>query len=120
MVAYFSSKFNKRIQGVIALGLIVICLLGTHWVGLNHSISHAQNSQSMELVSGDLDPLLQHSSESCHLFDALSLASFISSDINVVEIQNQFNEVLFGYGNTLKTPQSVALYQSRAPPSLFL
>ena len=120
MVAYFSSKFNKRIQGVIALGLIVICLLGTHWVGLNHSISHAQSYQSMELGSSDLDPLLQHGSASCHLFDALSLASFISPDINSLNVQNQFDEVFFEYDHSLKTPQSVALYQSRAPPSFFL
>ena len=74
----------------------------------------------MELGSSDLDPLLQHGSASCHLFDALSLASFISPDINSLNVQNQFDEVLFEYDHSLKTPQSVALYQSRAPPSFFL
>ena len=105
---------------MVALGLLVICLLGTHWVGLNHSISHAQSNPIIEVGTNDLNPLLQHGSASCHLFDALSLASFISPDIHSVDIQNQFNDVLFQYDHSLKTPQSVALYQSRAPPSFTL
>jgi hypothetical protein len=120
MVAYFSSKFNKRIQSVIALGLLIFCLLGTHWVGLNHSISHAQSNQSVELGSSDLDPLLKHGSASCHLFDALSLASFISPDISILAIQNQFNKSYFEYDHSLQNPQYLALYQSRAPPAFLL
>jgi len=120
MVAYFSSKFINRIQRAIALGLLVFCLLGTHWVGLNHSISHAQSSQSVELGSNEIDPLLQHGSASCHLFDALSLATFISPDINSVIVQNQFVESYFEYDHSLQNPQYLALYQSRAPPAFLL
>ncbi|MFZ4380115.1 MAG: hypothetical protein ACOYN1_10190, partial [Polynucleobacter sp.] len=120
MGAYFSSKFNKRIQSAIALGLLVFCLLGTHWVGLNHSISHAQSNQSIELASSDLDPLLQHGSASCHLFDALSLATFIGTDISIVVIQNPFNESYFEYDHSLQNLQYLALYQSRAPPAFIL
>ena len=120
MVAYFYSKCNKRIQSVIALGLLVFCLLGTHWVGLNHSISHAQSNQIVELGSSELDPLLQHESASCHLFDALSLATFISPDISNVVVQNQFIESYFEYDHSLQNPQYLALYQSRAPPAFIL
>ena len=120
MDASFSSKLNKQVQSVIALGLLVLCLLGTHWVGLNHSISHAQSNQIVELGSSELDPLLQHGSASCHLFDALSLASFISPDISSIVVQNQFIDPYFEYDHSLQNPQYLALYQSRAPPAFIL
>jgi hypothetical protein len=120
MVAYFSSKFNKRIQSVITLGLLVFCLLGTHWVGLNHSIAHTQSNQIVELGSSELDPLLQHGSASCHLFDALSLATFISPGINSIAVQNQFSESYFERDHSLQNPLYLALYHSRAPPAFIL
>jgi len=120
MVAYFSSKFKKRVQSVIAPVFIALCLLGTHWVGLNHNISHAQSNQIVELGSGELDPLLQHGSASCHLFDALSLATFISPDISGVVAQNQSIDSYFEYDHSLQNPQYLALYQSRAPPAFIL
>jgi len=120
MDASFSSKLNKQVQSVIALGLLVLCLLGTHWVGLNHSISHAQSNQIVELGSSELDPLLQHGSASCHLFDALSLATFISPDISSFDVQNQFIDSYFENDHSLQNPQYLALYQSRAPPAFIL
>jgi hypothetical protein len=120
MVAYFSSKLNKRIQSIIALGLLIFCLLGTQTIGLNHSISHSQTNQSIELSSVDTDSLLQHGSASCHLFDALSLASFISTDISITLIQGKLHNTNFEYDHSLKHSQYLALYQSRAPPSFIL
>ena len=120
MVAYFSSKLKTRFQGVIALGALVICLLGTQWVGLNHSISHTQGNQTIERGSTDQDPLLQHGSASCHLFDALSLASFItpSNFVAVVSLAPRFFSP--ACKQSLKQQKHLAVYQSRAPPTFIL
>jgi hypothetical protein len=120
MVAYFSSKLKTRFQGVIALGTLLICLLGTQWVGLNHSISHTQGNQTIERSTTDQDTLLQHGSASCHLFDALSLASFITPN-NFVVFTALVTGIYFATcEQSLKQQKYVAVYQSRAPPTFIL
>ena len=120
MVAYFSSRINKRLQGVIALGLLLCCLLGTQWLGLNHSISHAQGSQQTVLGASDTDPLLQHGSASCHLFDALSLASFITPDLTVSLTHVPLHIAFIAHDHSLTNSRSPSSYQSRAPPTFIL
>ena len=87
-------------------------LLDSHFGYLGSEVCGSSNDSNAQCSNQE--------KQSCHLFDALSLASFISPDINSLNVQNQFDEVLFEYDHSLKTPQSVALYQSRAPPSFFL
>jgi hypothetical protein len=122
MVAYFSSKLTKQIQTAFTAALLVFCLLGTHWIGLSHSISHgiSQGQARESKVSSQVDKSFSHSSDVCHLFDALSLAGFIpnttaatdltiSGSLNASVIVNRFTPKL-----------EVASYQSRAPPTFIL
>uniref|UniRef100_B1XUN3 Uncharacterized protein n=1 Tax=Polynucleobacter necessarius subsp. necessarius (strain STIR1) TaxID=452638 RepID=B1XUN3_POLNS len=85
MVAYFSSKFTKQIHATFTASLLVICLVGTHWMGFPHSISHAhlQSQAESNSVLIDTPPSLNHSSDVCHLFDALTLAGFITPDSDI-------------------------------------
>lgn len=122
MSAYFSSKLLKQAQGVLASALLLACLLGTHWIGYAHGISHAtqQHHTQTKLDAAAIDSSFSHGSEVCHLFDALSLAGFIpaptldSAAINTNHI-DQASNLRFHFAQT-----SVAAYRSRAPPSWFL
>jgi hypothetical protein len=122
MVAYFSSKFMKQIHAAFTAAMLVFCLLGTQWIGLSHSISHAgfQNPVLEVNASTNIDKSFNHSSDACHLFDALSLAGFVPSHyidaevilISASDLQNSSNPSLRSLaGNS---------YQSRAPPSFIL
>lgn len=120
MVAYFSSRINKRLQGAIALGLLLFCLLGTQAFGLKHSISHAQPNQQIELGASDSDTLLQHGSASCHLFDALSLASFIAPDLAIPLANASLKLAFIAHDHSITHSRPPSLYQSRAPPTFIL
>ena len=122
MAAYFSSKFMKQIHTAFTAALLVFCLLGTHWIGLSHSISHAgfQNQVFEANTSNNIDKSFKHSSDTCHLFDALSLAGFVPSNhieaavilISASNLQNSSNPSLRSLaGNS---------YHSRAPPTFIL
>ena len=122
MVAYFSSKVRKQICAAFTATFLVLCLLGTHWIGLSHSISHAgiQDSSLEFSKSSAVDKSLNHSSDVCHLFDALSLAGFIpsaQSDSAAFELSAlvQSNINLPFLRNLVSSA-----YQSRAPPTLIL
>jgi hypothetical protein len=122
MIAYFSSKFKKQIQTALTAALLVFCLLGTHWMGLTHSITHAGiQGQSIDVSnSSTLEKSFGHSSDICHLFDALSLAGFIPGDQSTaaailpsaIEQSNTKNLFL---RNSISS-----IYQSRAPPTFIL
>jgi hypothetical protein len=120
MVAYFSSRLTKQIRTAFTAVLLVFCLLGTHWIGLSHSISHGvTQSQAPESKAiNQVDTSFSHSSDVCHLFDALSLAGFIPN--------SAFDHSLIISGalaalvavNSFTPKLEIASYQSRAPPSL--
>ena len=122
MVAYFSSKFRKQIYVTFTAVLLVFCLLGTHWIGLSHSISHAGfHGSSLEVSkSSTVDQSLSHSSDVCHLFDALSLAGFVPS-AHSESASFQLSALVQSNVNLpfLKSLVSSA-YQSRAPPNFIL
>ena len=122
MVAYFSSKLKKQMYAAFTATLLVFCLLGTHWIGLSHSISHAgfQDSSLEVSKSSAVDKSLSHSSDVCHLFDALSLAGFVpstQSDSSAFELSAlvQSNVNLPFLRNLFSSA-----YQSRAPPYFIL
>ena len=122
MVAYFSSKFTKHFQSAMAVFLLVFCLLGTHWVGLSHGISHSnpQNQSIEKYTATTPEKSFNHSSDICHLLDSLTLAGCIpSSNTNLANLQ------ICALGKFQHAPQSfpqisLASYQSRAPPTLIL
>jgi hypothetical protein len=121
MEALFLSKFRKQLKGFIALSFLLASLLGTHWIGFAHSIAHSGiHHQNIEQSSEDQAPTLGHSSASCHLLDALTLAGFIASKPNHLIGTNLSREVQLVSTNTSPVRILFGLYQSRAPPSLIL
>ena len=121
MGALFLSKFRKQMKGFIALSFLLASLLGTHWIGFAHGIAHSGiQHQNTELSCVDQAPTLGHSSASCHLLDALTLAGFIASEPNHFIGINFFREVQLASADSSLTRIHIGLYQSRAPPSFIL
>jgi hypothetical protein len=121
MKASFLSRLNKHLRDSIALGFLLISLLGTHWIGFSHGIAHSGiEYHGVDLSCADHEPTLSHSSANCHLLDALTLAGFIASDTT-----NSFsiNAVAAASQASIISPQArphIGLYQSRAPPTFTL
>ncbi len=121
MSASFLSKFSKQIKGIIALAFLLTSLLGTHWIGFAHGISHSGiNPQNIELSCVDQVPTVGHGSAHCHLLDALTLAGFIASAPSSFAVQIPFGALKPAIDQSAPACIQVALYQSRAPPSFTL
>lgn len=121
MEALFLSTLRKKVTGIFILGILLISLLGTHWIGFNHSIAHSGIlSQDIELNSLDQGPTLGHSSDNCHLLDALTLAGFVASTPQLFLAKNFVKQVQLTLNDSLLSQTLVGLYQSRAPPNIIL
>jgi hypothetical protein len=122
MVAYFSSKFKKQIHAAFTAALLVFCLLGTHWIGLSHSISHAgiQNQVAKADASSNIEKSFNHSSDACHLFDALSLAGFVPNSHVIDEASLTGSLDHQGSSNPSLRRLAANSYHSRAPPAFIL
>jgi hypothetical protein len=122
MVASISSKFTKQIQAAFAVAMLLFCLLGTHWIGFAHGISHAGlQSQSVEKCTASASvPNLTHSSDVCHLFDALTLATFVPSNDSAFVASTQYVLDIAQSEDSILLESTLAAYQSRAPPTFIL
>jgi hypothetical protein len=122
MVAYFPSKYPKRLIAAFSVALLVFCLLGTHWLGFAHSISHAGlSAQSIDQCSAtDSGLSITHSSDACHLYDALTLAGFVLASDSVVAVLPVYFSTLIPSVDLILIESSTASYQSRAPPTFIL
>ncbi|QWD99360.1 hypothetical protein C2740_04715 [Polynucleobacter sp. MG-5-Ahmo-C2] len=122
MVAYFSSKYVKCFQATFSVALLLFCLLGTHWVGFAHGISHSGlQSLSIEKCSAaDSDGSITHSSDACHLYDALTLAGFIPVANSEVVAPSVNTSAMILPAELILIESTSAAYQSRAPPSFIL
>ena len=120
MVAYFSSKFKKQIQVALSIVLLAFCLLGTRWIGLSHSISHANFQSQTEISSTAVDatPSQKHNSDVCHLFDALTLAGFVATDTATPAVHDNHANHSVGFDTYYRAQAFIEHYQSRAPPTL--
>ena len=122
MVAYFSSKLPKQIQAALAVALLMVCMMGTHWIGFAHSVSHASFQQHSISQSSAVEstPNYTHNSDVCHLFDALTLASFMSGEANGSSTLDaaSFTPAPPPVFSTAQADPSA--YQSRAPPAFLL
>jgi hypothetical protein len=122
MVAYLPSKYPRRLLATFSVALLLFCLLGTHWVGFAHGISHAGlHSQNIEQCSAaDSSTEISHGSDACHLYDALTLAGFIASD-TATQLNIASSIAVFKASNNSPPAQiHIGLYQSRAPPTFIL
>ncbi len=120
MVAYFSSKFKKQIQVALSIALLAFCLLGTHWIGLSHSILHANFQSQIEVssIAVDATPTQNHNSDVCHLFDALTLAGFVATDTVTPAVRDNHTNHSVGFDTYFIAQAFIEHYQSRAPPTL--
>jgi ABC-type nitrate/sulfonate/bicarbonate transport system permease component len=121
MRALFYRKLDRQLRTGLAVGLLLLCLLGTHWIGFSHGISHTGlPSSSQMLVLGvsscDQNATLTHSSASCKLFDALTLAGFVAPSYSASISLPHYASTHFFLVERVD-PQSLSLaYQSQAPP----
>ena len=109
-------------MAAFSVALLLFCLLGTHWLGFAHGISHAGlSAQSIEQCSAaDSSAGITHSSDACHLYDALTLAGFVPvGDSNTVHLPVYFSS-LISSAELVLIESASASYQSRAPPSFIL
>jgi len=121
VVALFLSTLRKQFRGYIALSILVVSLLGTHWIGFTHSIAHAGiQHHNIEQSCIDLAPTPEDSSASCHLLDALTLAGFIPADLATFAVQTPFRTLESTADQSIPIRIQAGLYQSRAPPSFIL
>ena len=122
MSTLFNGKVSKQTRALIALGFLLFSLLGTQYLGFAHSVSHAGlQGVNLELSTSDRNSFgISHAAADCHLFDALTLASFIAPDvqssIKVLSYSGTFTPLLeVTVFQALASP-----YQSRAPPTITL
>jgi hypothetical protein len=121
MGALFLSIFRKQLRGLIALSFLLASLLGTHWIGLTHGITHSGiHYQNIELSCVDQAPTLGHDSVGCHLFDSLTLAGFVASIPTSFVAQTRFIILKPTANQLIPICVQAGLYQSRAPPSFIL
>ena len=121
MQAIYFKQSHKQFRAYIALGLLLLSLIGTHWIGFSHGIAHSGvNLQSIETTCSDHAPSLGHDTASCHLLDALTLAGFVASDPNT--FFNTVGHPNYLSANIYSAPARIhpELYHSRAPPTLIL
>ena len=131
--------FENKTPARLLLGIIflIISILGTHWVGLTHAIEHAEFNKEhschvghqegmntavdleehansvLTATESDSNP---HTNSICTIFNAISLASFVScSDLPSSYVQfipQVFDQVSYFF--ELQVVHSP--YQPRAPP----
>ena len=113
----------------VMLGLVLLSLLSTQWLGLAHQIGHQEfkasatqevheSHASYESHDHSLFSFLGHdeSSVECQLFDAITLAGLITSSPIQFIVPNGFSQSLFGFVTQVSASRTHEPYQSRAPP----
>ncbi len=121
MRAIFHRKISQPLRSAFVVGFLLLCMLGTHWIGFAHSIAHAGLATSSKTLgpssqSCDLNAVVTHSSASCHLFDALTLASFAPPDGPTLSNQPTYKEFTPTVIAATVYQTTVTPYQSQAPP----
>jgi fructose-1-phosphate kinase PfkB-like protein len=97
-------------------------MLGTHWVGLHHGISHfslAKQTVSEGATVASISTTA-HSSDVCHLFDALTLAGCIPPSFSSAPLAKYAQPIIHQGKAVQVDATSLIAYQSQAPPSLIL
>ena len=125
MRAFFHRQMSQQLRRVFVVGLLLVCLLGTHWLGFSHGISHSALGTSSQILgagsqSCDENAAITHSSASCHLFDALTLASFVSTESSVLIELSAYIDLNSYTAKTVDYQTAESPYQSQAPPRLIL
>ncbi len=135
MKAFFATQIQRPARACLAIAFLVFSLLGTHWLGYAHSIAHPHAGQT-QLSGFSSSPELSsqsdcnterhakaivashsdHINANCLLFDALTLAGFVSSTgTTIAAVQALATEPII-YSAVFNTGAVLSHYQSRAPP----
>ena len=132
MKAFFATQIQRPARACLAIAFLTISLLGTHWLGYQHSIAHPHTGQTKAIQFGLSELALEHDdcnahhhaeasdgdhiNANCLLFDALTLAGFVGSGgIAVSATQTLATEPSI-YSAVFNTGAVLSHYQSRAPP----
>jgi len=132
MKAFFANQIQRPARACLAIAFLTISLLGTHWLGYQHSIAHPHTGQTQALPFGLSELALEHDdcdalhhaeashgdhiNANCLLFDALTLAGFVgSSSIAISAVQALATEPIV-YSAVFNAQAVLSHYQSRAPP----
>ena len=135
MKAFFATQIKRPARACLAIAFLTISLLGTHWLGYQHSIAHPHSGQAQLTQFGLSELVLAHDdcdanhytvvmpashgdhiSANCLLFDALTLAGFVgSSNIAISAVQALASEPII-YSAVFNAQAVLSHYQSRAPP----
>ena len=132
MKAFFATQIQRPALACLAIAFLTISLLGTHWLGYQHSIAHPHTGQTKAIQFGLSELALEHDdcnahhnaeashgghiNANCLLFDALTLAGFVGSGgIAVSATQTLATEPSI-YSAVFNTGAVLSHYQSRAPP----
>ena len=122
MSTLFNGIISKKTRALIALGFLLFSLLGTQHLGFAHSISHGVVQQQTidQASASDLVPTFSHSSDACHLFDALTLAGFIPNTYQHVSAVQSASLSLATALDLAFSQAAEFRYHSRAPPTFIL
>ena len=132
---FLENKLPAR--ALLGIVFLIISILGTHWVGLTHAIEHAEFNKEhschvghqegmntavdleehansvLTATESDSNP---HTNSICTIFNAISLASFVScSDLPSSYVQfipQVFDQVSYFF----ELQVVLSPYQPRAPP----
>lgn len=115
------------------LGLVLMSLLSTQWLGLVHQIEHQELKPSVTLQTHEshasceshdhsIFAFLGHEEHSveCQLFDAITLTGLITSSPTQLVVPNGFSQSLVSFITPVSASRTHEPYQSRAPPLLIL
>ncbi len=113
----------------VMLGLVLLSLLSTQWLGLVHQIEHQEFKSSATLHAHEshasceshdhsLFAFLGHEEHSieCQLFDAITLAGLVTSSPIQYVAPNGFAQSLVSFITPVSASRTHEPYQSRAPP----
>lgn len=132
MKVYLKTPIQHSARACLAIAFLAVSLLGTHWLGYAHSVAHPHAGQpSLAEFSAPLDSANhddcdahhhaeashgEHLNVNCLLFDALTLAGFVSSTgTAITAVQALATEPII-YSAVFNTGAVLSHYQSRAPP----
>jgi hypothetical protein len=132
MKAFFASQIQRPARACLAIAFLTISLLGTHWLGYQHSIAHPHTGQSQLPQFGLSELALEHDdcdahhhaeashgdhiNANCLLFDALTLAGFVGSSSIAVSADQALASEPIVYSAVFNAQAVLSHYQSRAPP----
>ena len=132
MKAFFATQIQRPARACLAIAFLTISLLGTHWLGYQHSIAHPHTGQTKAIQVGLSELALEHDdcnahhhaeashgghiNANCLLFDALTLAGFVGSGGIAVSATQALATEPIVYSAVFNTGAVLSHYQSRAPP----